>query len=256
MTTANIEPASSTIPFKRILLKLSGEMLAGVDKYGFNGTAIENICSQIVQIHKMGIRIAIVIGGGNIIRGVQQAQDEGMDRATADYMGMMGTIINGLALQDHLERSGVVTRLQTAIEIKTIAEPYIRRKALRHLEKQRVVILAGGTGNPFFTTDTTAALRAVELKTDIIFKATKVDGVYDDDPEKNPNAKKYKYVSFLEVLKKQLKVMDSTAFSLCMDNKMPIKIFNLNEDDILKRAVSGENLGTLIDWEQGAIYDE
>jgi len=234
------------ISYKRVLLKLSGEVLAGPDKYGINAHVIEELASQIIGLHNMGIEIAVVIGGGNIIRGVT-ASNDGIDRATADYMGMMATIINGLALQDFLEKQGVVTRLQSAIEIKSVAEPFIRRRLMRHLEKRRVVILAGGTGSPYFTTDTTAALRAVEIKADVIFKGTKVDGVYNDDPVKNPTARRYKRVSYMEALQKQLKIMDSTAFSLCMDNKMPIMVFNINDDKALQAAANGKPVGTLID---------
>jgi uridylate kinase len=239
--------------YKRILLKLSGEVLAGEDHHGISPAVVQNLARQIIEVHQLGIEVAIVIGGGNIFRGVKAAS-EGMDRATADYMGMMATIINGLALQDFLEKEGVITRLQSAIEIKSVAEPFIRRRLIRHLEKRRVVILAGGTGSPYFTTDTTAALRAVEIKADVVFKGTRVDGVFDDDPHKNPLAKRYKRLSFMEALQKQLKIMDSTAFSLCMDNKMPILVFNIEEEGKLVRAAKGEPVGTLIDSQQGAIY--
>ncbi|MDH5716230.1 MAG: UMP kinase [Spirochaetia bacterium] len=239
--------------YRRVLLKLSGEILAGEDKTGINVATIESLASQIHEIHKLGVEIAIVIGGGNIFRGMKAAS-EGMDRATADYMGMMATIINGLALMDFLEKQGLISRLQSAIEIKSIAESFIRRKALRHLEKKRVVILSGGTGNPYFTTDTTAALRAIELSADVILKATRVDGVYDDDPEKNKNAKRYKNVSYMEALQRQLKIMDSTAFSLCMDNKMPIKVFDIKKQGNLKKAVEGDSVGTLINSKEGAEY--
>ena len=239
--------------YRRVLLKLSGEMLAGNDKLGINLQTISSLAEQIKEIHKLGVELAIVIGGGNIFRGLQ-ASSEGMDRATAANMGMMATVINGLALQDFLEKQGLITRLQTAIEIKSVAESFIRRKSIRHLEKKRVVILAAGTGNPYFTTDTTAALRAVELGVDVIFKATKVDGVYDADPMQNPDARKYSYISFMEALSKRLKIMDSTAFSLCMDNKMPIQVFNIGKEKNLRKAVEGEAVGTIIGSQQGAVY--
>lgn len=242
-------------PFKRILLKLSGEVLAGSQKSGFDFQVIKSLVSQVAEIVELGTEVVLVIGGGNIFRG-QAAADEGMDRVTADYMGMMATIINGHALQDFLEQAGLVTRLQTAIEIKSVAEPFIRRKAFRHLEKKRVVIMAGGTGNPYFTTDTTAALRAVELNADIIFKATKVDGIYEEDPVKNPHARRYSKISYIEAIQKQLKVMDMTAFSLCMDNSMPIQVFDINAKDNLKRAVQGDDVGTLVSDEEGCEYYE
>lgn len=239
--------------YHRILCKISGEALAGPDKFGINTNTIEKLAEEIRDVHKMGVELAVVIGGGNIFRGLK-ASSEGMDRATADYMGMMATVINGLALQDFLEKQGIVTRLQTALEIKSVAESFIRRKAIRHLEKKRVVILAGGTGNPYFTTDTTSALRAVELSADVIFKLTNVDGVYDDDPAKNSKARKYSYISFFEALNKRLKIMDSTAFSLCMDNEMPIQVFDIAERGNLRKAIEGESIGTIIGSEKGAIF--
>ena len=241
--------------FRRVVLKLSGEVLAGEDKHGINVKIIRALAEEIRDIHRDGVELAIVIGGGNIFRGVKAASD-GMDRAIGDYMGMMATVINGLALQDFLEKEGLTTRLQTAIEIKSVAEPFIRRKAIRHLEKKRIVILSGGTGNPYFTTDTTAALRAVELDADVIFKATKVDGVYDSDPVKNPAAKRYRRLSFHDALVKQLKVMDSTAFSLCLDNKMPIQVFDMGKEGNLKKAVQGHSIGTLIDAEGESVFYE
>lgn len=241
--------------FRRVVLKLSGEVLAGEDKQGINVKIIRSLAEEIRDIHRDGVEMAIVIGGGNIFRGVKAASD-GMDRAIGDYMGMMATVINGLALQDFLEKEGLTTRLQTAIEIKSVAEPFIRRKAIRHLEKKRIVILSGGTGNPYFTTDTTAALRAVELNADVIFKATKVDGVYDADPVKNPAAKRYRRLSFQDALQKQLKVMDSTAFSLCLDNKMPIQVFDMGKEGNLKRAVQGQAIGTLIDANGESVFYE
>ncbi len=241
--------------YRRVLLKLSGEVLAGQDKTGIDVAVVQSLARQILEIHKLGVELAIVIGGGNIFRGMQAAS-KGMDRVTADYMGMMATIINGLALQDFLEKEGLVTRVQTAIEVKSVAEPFIRRKTMRHLEKQRVVILSGGTGNPYFTTDTTAALRAIEISADVIFKATKVDGVYDKDPKQFPDAKRFRYLSFMDALQKQLKIMDTTAFTLCMDNQMPIQVFDVTEPGNLLKAVQGEQIGTLITSNEGAEYYE
>ncbi len=231
--------------YKRIVLKLSGESLQGECGYGIDISVTRSIASQIKQVHNMGIETAIVIGGGNILRGAQ-ASKNGIDKSTADYMGMLATVINGMALQDALEKEGVFTRLQTAIEMRQIAEPYIRRRAIRHLEKKRVVIFVCGTGNPYFTTDTTAALRAAEISADIILKATKVDGVYSEDPLKNKNAKRYTNLSYIDLLNKQLKVMDATAVSLCMDNKIPILVFDLFKEGNLKKAVNGEKIGTII----------
>lgn len=230
--------------YKRVLLKLSGEVLAG------NGEPISTqvaskIALQVKEIHEMGVEVALVIGGGNIWRGVSASQC-GMDRTTADYMGMLATVINGLGLQDALEREGVWTRVQTAIEMKNVAEPFIRRRAIRHLEKGRVVIFVAGTGSPYFSTDTTAALRASEIGADILLKATKVDGVYDSDPKKNPKAKRYNRISYLDALAKRLKVMDSTAFSLCMDNNVPIIIFDMFKAGNLKAVAMGKNVGTLV----------
>ncbi|MBV6494040.1 MAG: Uridylate kinase [Turneriella sp.] len=252
MATA-VKPANGKTEgraYRRVILKLSGEVLAGEDKQGINVKVIRSLAEEVREIHREigGIELAIVIGGGNIFRGVSAASD-GMDRAIADYMGMMATVINGLALQDFLEKEGLVTRLQTAIEIKSVAETFIRRKAIRHLEKKRIVILAGGTGNPYFTTDTTAALRAVELNADVIFKATKVDGVYTSDPTKNKNARRYRKLTFKDALVNQLKVMDSTAFSLCLDNKMPIQVFDMAKEGNLMCAIRGEAIGTLIQAE-------
>jgi len=231
--------------FKRILLKLSGEALAGTQGSGIDGDMLSKISSEITELHKLGVEVAVVVGGGNIHRGVAGAT-KGMDRASSDYMGMMATVINSLALQDSLEREGVYTRVLSAIEMNQVAELYIRRKAIRHLEKKRVVIFAAGTGNPYFTTDTTAALRANEIGADIIMKATKVDGVYDKDPMTNPDAVKYDKISFIDVLKNGIKVMDSVAISLCMDNDMDIMIFNMFEAGNIKRAVEGQEIGTLV----------
>ncbi|MBC7692171.1 MAG: UMP kinase [Methylotenera sp.] len=232
-------------PYKRILLKLSGEALAGDAGYGIDTDVLKVLADQIKEIHGMGIQVAIVLGGGNIFRGIAGAT-QGMDRASADYMGMLATVLNCLALQDALERENVHTRVQSAIEMQELAEPYIRRKAVRHLEKERVVIFGGGTGNPYFTTDTTAALRAMEVGSQVVIKATKVDGVYDADPKKNPEAKRFEEVTYIEVLQRGLQVMDSTAISLCMDNKLPIIVFNLHEKGALRRLVEGEAIGTLV----------
>jgi uridylate kinase len=232
-------------PFKRILLKISGEALAGDAGYGIDTDVLEVLADEIKEIQSQGIEIGIVIGGGNIFRGIKGATS-GMDRASADYMGMLATVLNCLALQDVLERKEVYTRVQSAIEMQELAEPYIRRRAVRHLEKKRVVIFAGGTGNPYFTTDTTAALRAMEIGAEVVLKATKVNGIYDSDPTKNPSAKMFTEISYLDVLQKGLQVMDSTAISLCMDNKLPIIVFNLAERSALRRVVQGEALGTLV----------
>ncbi|MGE0615009.1 MAG: UMP kinase [Bacteriovoracia bacterium] len=232
-------------PFKRVLLKLSGEALAGEGGYGIDTDVMQEISREIKQIHQTGVEIAIVIGGGNIFRGVKGAT-KGMDRASADYMGMLATVLNCLALQDTLEREGVDTRVQSAIEMRELAEPYIRRKAVRHIEKGRIVIFGAGTGNPYFTTDTTAALRAMEVGCEVLLKATKVDAIYSEDPQKNPQAEKFAELTYLDVLSKGLKVMDSTAISLCMDNDLPIIVFNLHEKGALQRVVQGESVGTLV----------
>ncbi len=234
--------------YKRILLKLSGEALAGKQGYGIDPDIIRGIAAEIREVVDLGLEIAIVIGGGNIFRGVA-ASSMGMDRASADYMGMLATVMNSLALQDALEKAGVITRVQSAIEMQEIAEPYIRRRAVRHLEKGRVVIFGAGTGNPFFTTDTAASLRAIEIGAEIILKATKVDGVYNADPNKDKNAVKYDQLTYLDVLKQGLKVMDSTAISLCMDNKLPIIVFDLTRNGNIKRVVCGEQIGTLVKGE-------
>ena len=231
--------------FKRILLKLSGEALQGDRQYGIDPKVLDGIAGELKEIKSLGVEIAVVIGGGNIFRGMQ-AEQRGMDRTTADYMGMLATVINSMALQDALERSGVFTRVQTAIAMAQLAEPFIRRRAIRHLEKGRIVILAGGTGNPYFTTDTTAALRAVELGCDVILKATKVDGIYSDDPHKVKNAKRFDKIRYMDVLKKGLKVMDTTAISLCMDNKLPIIVFDLLKHGNIRRVVTGQKIGTMV----------
>jgi uridylate kinase len=239
-------PSNSAKPkYKRILLKLSGEVFMGERQYGIDPKMTITIAEQVKEIHDLGVEIVIVIGGGNIFRGMS-ASANGLDRATADYMGMLATVMNGLAFQDSLEKIGVATRVQTAFQIPQVAEHFVRRRAIRHLEKKRVVILAGGTGNPYFTTDTTAALRAAEMNTEVVLKATKVDGVYDDDPVKNPKAKKFDQITYLDVLKKELKVMDPSAISLCKDNQIPLLVFKLDVPGNIKRAVMGENIGTLI----------
>ena len=234
-----------TPKYKRVLLKLSGEALMGDQGFGIDPVVVQRIANEIKEIHALGVQVAIVIGGGNIFRGLK-ASEEGFDRVTADYMGMLATVINGLALQSACAQIGVETRVQTAIEMKNVAEPFIRGRAVRHLELGRVVIFVAGTGNPYFSTDTTAALRASEIGADVILKATKVDGVYDSDPQKNPNAKRYDQVSYTEALSKRLQVMDSTAFSLCMDNKIPIVIFNMNQPDNIRDVVLGRKIGTLV----------
>ncbi len=229
--------------YKRVLLKLSGEALAGDKGYGIDSSVVGSMAKSIKTLMDMGVEVAIVVGGGNIFRG---RSGEGMDRTTGDYMGMLATMINSLALQSALENECVVTRVQTAIEMRQIAEPYIRRRAIRHLEKQRVVIFGAGTGNPYFSTDTTAALRAAEIEADVILLAKKVDGVYDSDPVTNPNAVKFDELSYMEVLKRGLKVMDSTATSLCMDNNIPIRVFSLEDPNNIIEVVKGKNIGTIV----------
>ena len=231
--------------YKRILLKISGEILAGEGTYGIDPEVIREIAQEIKDVKLLGLDVAIVIGGGNIFRGVA-ASSKGMDRASADYMGMLATMMNGLALQDALEKIDVQTRVQTAIEMREVAEPYIRRRAIRHLDKGRIVIFVGGTGNPYFTTDTTASLRAMEIGADVILKATKVAGVYDTDPLLHQDARKYDELTYLDVLKKQIKVMDATAISLCMEHQIPIVVFSLKEKGNIKRVVLGEKVGTKV----------
>lgn len=231
--------------YNRIVLKISGEALQGSKGYGIDLDSLNSIAIQIKEIYDLAVETAIVIGGGNIFRG-EIAAEEGMDRSTADYMGMLATVINSLALQDVLERMGVPTRVQTAIEMRELAEPYIRRRAIRHLEKKRIVIFACGTGNPYFTTDTTAALRAIEIKADAILKGTKVDGVYDSDPMLNKKAKMFPRLKYIDVIKKNLKVMDGTAITLCMDNKLPIIVFNLFKKGNVKKVILGEKIGTTV----------
>ncbi len=235
----------SGLKYKRILLKLSGESLAGEDGFGIDPLQAEAIAERVRRVHMLGVEVAIVIGAGNLWRG-KQGLERGMDRATADYMGMLATMMNAMALMDALERAGVYTRVQSAIEMRAVAEPYIRRRAIRHLEKKRVVIFGAGTGNPFFSTDTAAALRAVEIDADVLIKATKVDGVYDADPHKDPAARKFDSLSYIDVLNRRLEVMDSTAISLCMENGLPILVINLWDAEALERALRGEKVGTLV----------
>jgi uridylate kinase len=231
--------------FKRIILKISGEVLVGEEQYGISPQVLNEISREIKVVKDRGVQVAVVVGGGNLFRGVD-AGAKGMDRAVVDYMGMLATVINSLAFQEALEKTGMHTRVQSAIEMRQLAEPYIRRRAIRHLEKGRVVIFAGGTGNPYFSTDTAASLRAMEIGADALLKATKVDGVYDSDPEKNSDAMRFDRLSYIDVLKKNLKVMDATAISLCMDNQLPIIVFNVKVKGNIIRAVMGEKLGTFI----------
>ena len=233
------------LKYKRILLKLSGEAMGGESGFGINVNEVEHIASRVKKVFEMGVQVCVVIGAGNIWRG-SQGLERGMDRATADYMGMLGTMMNALAFMDALERQGIPTRVMSAIEMRSIAEPYIRRRAIRHLEKGRVVIFGAGTGNPFFSTDTAAALRATEMDADVVIKATKVDGVYDSDPKKNPNAKRFDALSYIDVLNKGLKVMDSTAITHCMENKLPLLVLNLWDETALEEALVGKQVGTLV----------
>ena len=233
------------MPYKRILLKLSGEALMGDRTHGVDPLRIKAYCKEINELVKTGVEIAIVIGGGNIFRGLSAASN-GMDRVQADYMGMLATVINGLALQSTLEEIGVQTRLQTALKMESIAEPYIKRRAVRHLEKKRVVIFSAGTGNPFFTTDSAAVLRAIEINADVILKATRVDGIYNLDPEKNKDAIKFEYLTFDDAIKKKLKVMDTTAFTLSKENNLPIIVFNINKPGNLKKVIDGKQVGTIV----------
>jgi len=231
--------------YSRILLKLSGEAMGGREGIGINAESVQSMAEQICEVRELGVQVVVVVGGGNIFRGLSGSQ-RGIERATGDYMGMLATIINSLALQDALEKLGAPTRVQSAIAMSQIAEPFIRRRAVRHLEKGRVVIFGGGTGNPYFSTDTAAALRANEIGAEVILKATKVDGIYDCDPKKNPKAKRFAQISYIDALQKRLQVMDSTAFSLCMDNKMPIIVFDFFQAHNLKKVVMGEKVGTLV----------
>jgi uridylate kinase len=238
-------PSPPVPSYQRILLKLSGEALMGDQSYGVDPAVTTRIAHDVADIQAMGVQTAIVIGGGNIFRGLA-ASAKGMDRSTADYMGMLATVINALALQDALEQHGIPVRVLTAIEMRAVAEPFIRRRAMRHMEKGRVVVFAAGTGNPYFTTDTAAALRAMEVRAEVILKATKVDGIYSADPVKDPSAERYERISYLQVLQQRLQVMDATAISLCMDNKLPIVVFNMNEPGNIRRVIMGEAVGTTV----------
>jgi uridylate kinase len=232
--------------YRRILLKLSGEALMGKQEYGIDEKILAGLSKEIREVTSLGVQVALVVGGGNIYRGIQTSREYGIDRASADYMGMLATVINSLALQERLERDGVTTRVLSAIEMRSIAEPYIRRRALRHLDKGRVVIFAAGTGNPYFTTDTAAALRAMEIGSDVILKATRVDGVYDKDPLVHKKARKFKELTYIDALNRNLKVMDATAISLCMDNDLPIVVFNMTKRGNIQRVVLGEKIGTVV----------
>jgi uridylate kinase len=236
---------NTQLAYKRILLKISGEALAGPDGFGIDPLRAEDLAEHLKTVSDLGVEIAIVIGAGNLWRGTQ-GLERGMDRATADYMGMLATVMNALALMDALERKGLITRVQSAIEMRAVAEPYIRRRAIRHLEKKRLVIFGAGTGNPYFSTDTAAALRAMEIDADVLIKATKVDGVYDSDPRKNPEAKLFQSLTYMDAINLRLEVMDSTALSLCMDNKLPILVLNMWDHDALKKGLLGEKVGTLV----------
>jgi uridylate kinase len=236
---------SSTIKYKRVLLKLSGEALASKSGFGIDVDEAESIASRVKEVYNLGVEVSIVIGAGNLWRG-KQGLERGMDRATADYMGMLGTVMNAMALMDALERIGVITRVLSAVEMRAVAEPYIRRRAIRHLEKGRVVIFSAGTGNPFFSTDTAAALRAMEIGAEVVIKATKVDGIYDSDPKMNPNAQKFQEMTHLEFLNRRIAVMDSTAVTLCMENNLPILVLNLWDPHALVAALKGEEVGTLV----------
>jgi uridylate kinase len=250
MTTADLQASASVVRpvYSRVVLKLSGESLQGPQESGIHAETVARIAGELKEVNDLGVQMAIMVGGGNIFRGTRQ-KSLAIDRATADYMGMLATVINGLALQDALEKQGVHTRLQSAIEMHQVAEPFIRRRAMRHLEKGRVVIFAAGTGNPYFSTDTAAALRAMEIKAQVILKATRVDGVYDADPEKVRGASRFEHITYLDVLQRGLAVMDSTAISLCMDNRMPILIFDMNVPGNIKRVVLGEKVGSLVSEE-------
>jgi uridylate kinase len=237
--------AAGALRYRRVLLKLSGEALMGSGSFGIDPEVVRILSDELASVHAFGIELALVVGGGNIFRGVKAAS-AGMDRVSGDHMGMLATLINSLALQDQLEQRGVQTRVLSAIELRQVAEPFIRRRAIRHLEKGRVIILAAGTGNPYFTTDSAAALRAMEVKAEVLLKATKVDGIYDADPAFNPTAKKIPHISYREVLERGLKVMDATAISLCMDNKLPIVVFNIRQDGNIRRVIHGEPIGSVV----------
>lgn len=238
-------PAAGALRYRRVLLKLSGEALMGSSSFGIDPEVVRVLSDEIASVHALGVELALVVGGGNIFRGVKAAS-AGMDRVSGDHMGMLATLINSLALQDQLEQRGIQTRVLSAIEIRQVAEPFIRRRAIRHLEKGRVIILAAGTGNPYFTTDSAAALRAMEVKAEVLLKATKVDGIYTADPVSNPTATKIPRISHQEVLERGLKVMDATAISLCMDNKLPIVVFNIRQDGNIRRVIQGESVGSVV----------
>jgi len=240
-----VAAARKSPAYRRILLKLSGEALLGEKSFGIDRDFTDYLAREIKEVHALGVQVSAVVGGGNIFRGVSETA-QGMDRVSADYMGMLATVINGVALQDALERAGLMTRVMSAIEMREVAEPFIRRRAIRHLEKERVVIFAGGTGNPYFSTDTAAALRAMEIKAEIILKGTKVDGIYDADPMKDPGARKFDRLTYFDVLQKGLKVMDTTAISLCMDNGLPIIVYNLKQKGGLKKILTGGKVGTMV----------
>jgi len=236
---------AGALRYRRVLLKLSGEALMGTSSFGIDPEVVRVLSDELASVHALGVELALVVGGGNIFRGVKAAS-AGMDRVSGDHMGMLATLINSLALQDQLEQRGIQTRVLSAIEIRQVAEPFIRRRAMRHLEKGRVIILAAGTGNPYFTTDSAAALRAMEVKAEVLLKATKVDGIYSADPVTNPSATKYDRISYREVLERGLKVMDATAISLCMDNRLPIVVFNLRQDGNIRRVIQGEPIGSVV----------
>jgi uridylate kinase len=238
-------PAAGALRYRRVLLKLSGEALMGAGSFGIDPEVVRILSDEIASVHALGVELALVVGGGNIFRGVKAAS-AGMDRVSGDHMGMLATLINSLALQDQLEQRGVQTRVLSAIEIRQVAEPFIRRRAIRHLEKGRVIILAAGTGNPYFTTDSAAALRAMEVKAEVLLKATKVDGIYDADPVSNPAATRFAHLTYRDVLERGLKVMDATAISLCMDNKLPIVVFNIRQDGNIRRVIGGEPIGSIV----------
>ncbi|MEJ2678913.1 MAG: UMP kinase [Gemmatimonadota bacterium] len=239
------DETAPAVKYGRVLLKLSGEVLAGEQGFGISMTAVDRLAAQVTKVHELGVALGLVIGGGNIMRGTRASQ-EGLDRVNADYMGMLATVINALAMQDLLERKGITTRVMTAIRMEQLAEPYIRRRALRHLEKGRVVIFAGGTGNPYFSTDTAAVLRAIEMEADVLIKATKVEGVFSADPVKNPDAEFLPHLTFMDVMTRELRVMDAAAVSLCKDNDVPIVVLNIQDHDSVVRAIRGERVGTLV----------
>jgi uridylate kinase len=236
---------AGALRYRRVLLKLSGEALMGTSSFGIDPEVVRVLSDELASVHALGVELALVVGGGNIFRGVKAAS-AGMDRVSGDHMGMLATLINSLALQDQLEQRGIQTRVLSAIEIRQVAEPFIRRRAIRHLEKGRVIILAAGTGNPYFTTDSAAALRAMEVKAEVLLKATKVDGIYDADPVSNPKASRFDRITYREVLERGLKVMDATAISLCMDNKLPIVVFNIRQDGNIRRVIHGEPIGSVV----------